>query len=99
MTLFVGRYESQECEIELENISMDDNGNWTCIILESFSTNQTDQDTVNVKVIDYGVVPVVEFSSVGTKLKIFLPKNQHTQRKLLNFENWCKWKASKSAKI
>ena len=50
--LYVGRYEYQECEIELENISMDDNGNWTCIILDSFSNNQTDQDTVNVKVID-----------------------------------------------
>ena len=24
----------------------------------------------------------------GTKLKRLLPKNQHTQRKLLNFENW-----------
>ena len=24
----------------------------------------------------------------GTKLERFLPKNQHTQRKLLNFENW-----------
>ena len=24
----------------------------------------------------------------GTKLEMFLPKNQHTQRKLLNFENW-----------
>ena len=22
------------------------------------------------------------------KLEIFLPKNQHTQRKFLNFENW-----------
>ena len=53
MTLFVGRYESQECEIELENISMDDNGNWTCLILDSL-TNRTVQDTVNVKVIDYG---------------------------------------------
>ena len=52
MTLIVGRYDSQECEIELENISMDDNGNWTCI-LESFSTNRTDQDTVNVKVIHF----------------------------------------------
>ena len=31
---------------------------------------------------------VVEFSNGGTKLKRFLPKNQHTQRKLLNFENW-----------
>ena len=24
----------------------------------------------------------------GTKLERFLTKNQHTQRKLLNFENW-----------
>ena len=24
----------------------------------------------------------------GTKLERFLPKNQHTERKLLNFENW-----------
>ena len=31
---------------------------------------------------------VVEFSSGGTKSERFLPKNQHTQRKLLNFENW-----------
>ena len=23
------------------------------------------------------------------KMEIFLPKNQQTQRKLLNFENWC----------
>ena len=32
----------------------------------------------------------VEFSNGGggTKLERFLPKNQHTQRKLLNFENW-----------
>ena len=32
----------------------------------------------------------VEFSSGGTKLERFLPKNQHTQRKVLNFENWVK---------
>ena len=32
---------------------------------------------------------VVEFSNGGgTKLERFLPKNQHTQRKLLKFENW-----------
>ena len=24
----------------------------------------------------------------GTNLERFLPRNQHTQRKLLNFENW-----------
>ena len=31
-------------------------------------------------------IQVVEFSSGGTKLERFLHKNQHTQRKLLNFE-------------
>ena len=29
------------------------------------------------------------FQAGGTELKRFLSKNQHTQRKLLNFENWC----------
>ena len=33
-------------------------------------------------------IRVVECSNGGTKLERFLPKNQHTQRKLLNFENW-----------
>ena len=33
-------------------------------------------------------IQVVDFSSRGTKLERFLPKNQHTQRKFLNFENW-----------
>ena len=28
------------------------------------------------------------FQTGGTKLERFLPKNQHTPRKLLNFENW-----------
>ena len=32
-------------------------------------------------------IRVVEFQTGGTKLEIFLPNNQHTQRKLLNFEN------------
>ena len=33
-------------------------------------------------------IRVVEFSNGGTKLERFFPKNQHTQKKLLNFENW-----------
>ena len=34
-------------------------------------------------------IRVVEFSSGGgIKLRIFLPRNQHTQRKFLNIENW-----------
>ena len=40
------------------------------------------------------VIQVVE-SAGGKKLEIFLPKNQHTQMKLLNFENWCNWEVSK----
>ena len=40
-------------------------------------------------------IPVVEFSNGGTKLERFLPKNQHTQRKFLNFENWVDGEMSK----
>ena len=42
------------------------------------------------------VVRVVEFSSGGKKLEIFLPKNQHTQRKLEDFENWYSGQAVKN---
>ena len=31
-----------------------------------------------------------------TKLERFLPKNQHTQKKLLNFENWVNGEVSKN---
>ena len=41
------------------------------------------------------VVQIVEFSNRGTKLERCLLKNQHTQRKLLNFENWCNGEMSK----
>ena len=34
------------------------------------------------------------FQARGTKLERFLPKNQHTQKKL-NFENWVNRKVSK----
>ena len=34
-----------------------------------------------------------------TKLEIFLHKNQHTQRKLLNFENWTNGEPQQLAKI
>ena len=39
------------------------------------------------------------FQARGTKLERCLPKNQHTHRKLLNFENWVNGEVSKSAKI
>ena len=35
------------------------------------------------------------FQAGGTKLERFLPKNQHTQRKLLNFEFWINGELSK----
>ena len=43
-------------------------------------------------------IQVVEFSNGGTKLERFLPKNQHTLIKILNFENWVNGEVSKSAK-
>ena len=39
------------------------------------------------------------FQMGDTKLERFLPKNEHTQRKLLNFEFWINGELSKSAKI
>ena len=38
------------------------------------------------------------FQTGGTKLEKNLPKNQHTRRKFLNFENWTNGEVSKSAK-
>ena len=49
------------------------------------------------------IVDIAWYGNTGctgdTKLVIFLPKNQHTQRKLLNFENWPNGGVSKSAII
>ena len=39
------------------------------------------------------------FQGRGTKLERFLHKNQHAQRKLLNFENWTSGEPQKLAKI
>jgi hypothetical protein len=44
-------------------------------------------------------IRVLEFSSGGTKLERFMSKNQHTQRKLSDFENWVNREVSTSAKI
>ena len=35
----------------------------------------------------------------GKKLERFLPKNQHTERKFLNFENWTNGEPQQLAKI
>ena len=36
----------------------------------------------------YGIYGLCCFQTGDTKFERFLPKNQHTQRKVLNFENW-----------
>ena len=38
---------------------------------------------------------MLSFQAGDTKLERFLPKNQRTQRKLLNFENWFNGELSK----
>ena len=48
-----------------------------------------------MKCVEIMAIRVVEFQTGGTKLERFLPKNQHTQRKLLNFENWINGEVSK----
>ena len=47
----------------------------------------------------YGTTGCGVFKWGGTKLERVLPKNQLTQRKLLNFEYWVNGDVSKSAKI
>jgi hypothetical protein len=38
---------------------------------------------------------LLSFQAGCTKFEGFLPMNQQTQRKLLNFENWCSGELSK----
>ena len=42
-------------------------------------------------------IRVVEVSNGGYKIRKILPENQHTKRKLLNFEFWINGELSKSA--
>ena len=44
-------------------------------------------------------LPVMEFQDQGYKIRKVLHKNQHTQRKLLNFENWTNGEPQELAKI
>ena len=45
-----------------------------------------------------GQYELCSFQTGGKKFERFLPKNQNTKRKLLNFENWVNGEVSKSAK-
>ena len=56
---------------------------WTQYCVASVANKQT---TAVCKIWQY---QLWSFKSGDTKLEIFLPENQHIQRKLLNFENWC----------
>ena len=47
---------------------------------------------IDLKLWQYGLW---SFLMGDTKLERFLPKNPHTQRKLLNFENWVNGEVSK----
>ena len=58
-----------------------------CSFLTHFYTrNDVNYGCPNLPLTMQGMaIQVVEYSSGGTKLERFLPKNQHTQRKLLHF--------------
>ena len=49
--------------------------------------------------IQIGVVELKNFQTGGTKSEKFLPKNQHTQNKFWNFENWTNKEPQQLAKI
>ena len=64
----------------------------TCLFVKMFSRYIETQSCVicNYNFTWVMAIWVVEFSNRGTKLESFLPKNQHIQGKLLNFEYWIK---------
>ena len=69
------------------------NFNYRCV--ENGIQSDYHHDSANNRPIGYGYTGCQVFKWGGTKLERFLPKNQHTQRKLLNFENWCSVELSK----
>ena len=60
--------------------------------VNSYSTIRQSKQLIFFRLWQYGLW---SFQTGGTKLERFLPKNQHTQRKLLNFENWVNGEVSK----
>ena len=52
-------------------------------------------NTIAVIQVHIMVIQVVDYSNGGYNIRKFLPKNQHTERKFMNFENWCNGKLSK----
>ena len=58
--------------------------------------NYQNNNKLSDQSLHYGSAGCGVFKRGDTKLERFLPKNQHTQRKLLNFEFWINGKLSKS---
>ena len=65
--------------------------------LSPSNTNKSHQKGLDLSSTEAMAIRVVEYG--GTKLERFLPKNQHTQTKLLNFEFWINGQLSKNANI
>jgi hypothetical protein len=70
------------------------NGKWQAGINECKKQNDLICNLFN-----FMLIRVVKFPREGYKIRNILPKSQHTQRKLLNFENWCSGELSKLANI
>ena len=66
----------------------------TCIILPYMTLRGLHYSNTDRYVI-VTVIRVLGFSRGVYKIIRFLPEDQHTQRKLLNFENWCSGELSK----
>ena len=60
-----------------------------------YNSHNKAETKIALGTIHYGNTGCLVFKRGGTKLDRSLPKNQHTQRKLLNFENWVNGKVSK----
>ena len=76
------KFSAQDCDLEYLC--------WRCKI---FPVSSDLKPPLVLRLWQYGLW---SFQAGGTKLERFLPKNQHTQRKLLNFENWVNGEVSKS---
>ena len=78
-------------------------GNWSFIknifLVFSSSSSIFFQKISSNRRTHYGNTGYGVSNSGNTQLESFLPKNQHTQRKLLNLENWYCGEVSKKAKI
>lgn len=65
---FIGSYATHECEIELDNVSIKDHGNWTCLMTSSSKSGdpQSDDDAIMVSIISQ---PPMELDQNKTQSK------------------------------